>query len=71
MIHVRLVVLVHVVVKELSLFNVVLVVLLPIKNLPVLLMIQPTRVVVPDSRTKALNVFNGAFEGIALQQSSQ
>ena len=38
---VRLVVLVHVVVQQLPLLNVVLVVLLPVKNLSILLTIQP------------------------------
>ena len=42
-IRVRLVVLVHVVVHLLPLLNVVLVVLLLVKNLSVLLMIQPAR----------------------------
>ena len=43
MVCVRLVVLVHVVVHLLPLLNVVLVVLLPVKNLSVLLTIQPAR----------------------------
>ena len=43
MVHVRLIVLVHVLVQQLRLLNVVLVVLLPVKNLSVLLMIQPAR----------------------------
>ena len=43
MVHVRLVVLVHVVVHLLPLLNVELVMLLPVKNLSILLMIQPAR----------------------------
>ena len=43
MVHVRLIVLVHVLVQQLRLLNVVLVVLLPVKNLSVLLMIQSAR----------------------------
>ena len=43
MVHVRLVVLIHVVMHLLPLLNVVLVVFLPIKNLSVLLTIQPAR----------------------------
>ena len=42
-VHVQLIVLVHVVVQQLPLLDVVLVVLLLVKNLLVLLMIQPTR----------------------------
>ena len=43
MVHVRLVILVHVVMQQLPLLNVVQVVLLPVKNISVLLTIQPAR----------------------------
>ena len=45
-VRVRLVVLIHVVMQQLSLLNVVLVVLLPVKNLSILLTIQPAPYVI-------------------------
>ena len=48
-VRVWLIVLVHVIMQQLPLFNVVLVVLLPIKDLPILLTIQPARHVTVSS----------------------